>query len=88
VSSKHTLLIVVPVVAVMTALLILLAILSGLAAMKNLRDVYRQHAGQTAAGLPPIQGSRFTRLTGMAAPVLLPILFMAVWIFLLLRRLF
>lgn len=88
VSSKHMLLVVVPIVAIMTALLILLAIMSGLGAMADLRKLYRENAGRIPPGLPPIQGSRFTRMTGMAAPVLLPILFMGVWMFLLLRRLF
>lgn len=88
VSSKHVLLVVVPVLAIMTALLILLAIFSGLAAMAQLRHLYSQNAGKIPDGLPPLQGSRFTRMTGMAAPVLLPILFMGVWMFLLLRRLF
>jgi hypothetical protein len=87
-SGKHTMLMIVPVVGITNALLILLAILSGVVAMANLRSLYWKHANETPAPLPPIQGSPWTRIMGQAAPVLLPVLFMAVWAFLLLRRLF
>jgi hypothetical protein len=86
-AGKRALLVVAPIVGITTGLLILLAILSGVVAMTNLRRLYTEHAGRIPAGLPPIQGSAWTRMTGIAAPVLLPILFMAVWVFLLLRRL-
>jgi hypothetical protein len=87
--AKHVLLVVIPSVAITTSILILLAIFSGVQAMSALRHRYLQI---TAKGddplLPPIHGSRSTRMTGMAAPVLLPPLFMAVWIYLLIRRMF
>ena len=88
VDSKHTLLVIIPMVAISISILILLAIVSGLKAMASLRDVYKINTAKITTWLPPIHGDRITRITGMAAPVLLPPLFMAVWIFLVLRRLF
>lgn len=87
-SSKHVLLVIIPMIAIATAVLILLGILSGLQAMSNLRDTYKAKAPELSDVLPPIQGNRSTRMTGLAAPVLLPPLFMAVWVFLLMRRVF
>jgi hypothetical protein len=84
---KHTLLTIIPTVAISTSVLILLAIASGFQAMRNLRRGY-ENAEQASAPLPPIHGSGSTRLLGMAAPLLLPPLFMAVWVFLLVKRLF
>jgi hypothetical protein len=87
--AKHVLLVIIPTVAILTSVLLLLAICSGIAAMSALRAGYNTIAPKPADHLlPPIHGSTATRLTGMAAPVLLPPLFMAVWIFLLVRRLF
>jgi hypothetical protein len=88
--AKHVLLVVIPSIAITTSILILLAIFSGIQAMSALRSQYGKLRGvfNDATPLPPIHGDRSTRVTGMAAPVLLPPLFMAVWIFLLVRRLF
>jgi hypothetical protein len=86
--SKHTLLLIIPMIAIATSILILMAILSGIQAMAQLRRTYAKCAPKIPNILPPIHGERSTRITGMAAPVLLPPLFMAVWLFLLMRRLF
>ena len=86
--SKHTLLLIIPMIAIATSVLILLAIFSGIQAMAQLRRAYAKYAPRIIDILPPIHGDRSTRITGMAAPVLLPPLFMAVWLFLLFRRLF
>ena len=87
--SKHVLLVLIPSLAIATSILILLAILSGVAAMHKLRQEYAAVRRQTDDSLlPPLQGSQSTRATGIAAPLLLPMLFMAVWVFLLMRRLF
>ena len=87
--AKHVLLVVIPSLAIVASVLIFLSILSGIRAMDDLRRRYVQLIqGWQDPLLPPIQGRRGNRMIGMAAPVLLPPLFMAVWIFLLLRRLF
>jgi len=87
--AKHVLLVIIPSVAIGTSVLILLAIISGIRAMSALRKRYVQLTAQwDDALLPPIQGDQLNRMIGMAAPALLPPLFMAVWFFLLMRRLF
>jgi hypothetical protein len=88
--AKHVLLVVIPSIGITTAVLILLAIFSGIQAMSAIRSRYAKvMAGSSCPmQLPPIQGNAFNRKIGMAAPVLLPPLFMTVWIFLLMRRLF
>jgi hypothetical protein len=86
--SKHTLLLIIPMIAISTSILILLAIFSGIQAMAQLRRAYARYAPKMIDILPPIHGDRSTRITGMAAPVLLPVVFMAVWLFLLFRKLF
>ncbi len=89
IDSKHTLLLIIPMVAITISILILFSIISGLKAMNGLRHYYTKYVSHIADPyLPPIQTSRTTRIIGMAAPVLLPPLFMTVWIFLLVRRLF
>jgi hypothetical protein len=84
---KHKLLTIIPTIAIATSVLILLAIASGFRAMHTLRRQFEKLA-PAALPLPPVHGSGSTRLMGMAAPILLPPLFMAVWIFLLVKRLF
>ncbi len=87
--AKHVLLVVVPSMAIVTSVLILISIVSGYEAMRLIRVKYMDllsHAQRQQ--LPALQGNRRTRLAGMASPVLLPPLFMGVWIFLLVRRLF
>ena len=87
--AKHVLLVVIPLIAISTSILIFLAILSGLKAMAAVRHRYLVLCSKWEdALLPPIQGSRVTRMMGLAAPVMLPALFLTVWIFLLVRRLF
>ncbi len=87
--AKHVLLVVIPLMAIATSVLILIAIYSGIAAMTAIRQRYSRLVPKPDdSPLPPIHGNARTRALGMAAPVLLPPLFMAVWIFLLVRRLF
>jgi hypothetical protein len=85
--SRRLLLVLVSALAAATCVLIFLSILSGVAAMANLRRLYDRTVAGHPGELPPVQGYRSTQLLGLAAPILLPILFMSVWLFLLLRRL-
>ena len=83
------LLVIIPSIAIATSILIFLAILSGLRAMWELRLRYLLLCARWVDPIvPPIHGHRALRIMGQAAPVLLPVIFMAVWIFLLVRRLF
>jgi hypothetical protein len=77
----------IPALAVGSAALIYVSILAGVRALQNLhRDAQRVCGGPGAeAALPPIQGTAFTRLTGLASPMLVPPLFLGVWLFLTIR---
>jgi hypothetical protein len=92
IDPKHVLLILIPSVAITTSLLFIPAIIGGVIALRSLRRQYRQATGHPAdqcwADLPPLQGTRATRIAGTLASALLPPLFMAVWSYLLLKRLF
>ena len=73
----------IPVVAIINSLLIFVSILAALKAICELRRAYSRQP-QTL-DLLPLQTSRGVRLAGLSAPVLLPLLFFAVWLFLLLQ---
>ena len=83
-SQMRLLLILLPMVAILTSLLIYATVIAGLVAMAKLRDLYRKFvARERAAGLPPVQGYRRTQILGQAAPMLLPGIFIAIWMILL-----
>lgn len=73
----------IPTVATCTALLIYISILAGLRAIRQIRRFYLSKAVPT--DLPPIQTSATTRLLGLSAPLLLPVLFVSVWLVLLIN---
>jgi hypothetical protein len=72
---------IIPIVALLNSLLIFISILAALKAIRELRYGYQQHAGTLE--MIPLQTSRVARVSGLSAPVLLPLLFFAVWLFLL-----
>jgi hypothetical protein len=71
----------IPTVAICVALLIYISILAALRAIRQIRRLY--HAKSLPPELPPIQTSATTRLLGLSAPLLLPLLFVSVWLVLL-----
>jgi hypothetical protein len=73
----------IPTVAIGVALLIYISILAALRAIRQMRRLYL--AKPTPPELPPIQTSATTRLLGLSAPLLLPLLFVSVWLVLLLN---
>ena len=74
---------IIPVVALLNSLLILVSILAALKAIRELRHGY-QHQPETLEVIP-LQTSKIARTLGLSAPVLLPLLFLSVWLFLLLQ---
>ena len=66
-----------PIVAIFTALLIFISILAALKAIRELRRAYQAKASGPDGLL--FQTSISTRLLGLAAPTLLPLLFVVVW---------
>lgn len=79
----------IPALAVGSAMLIYVSILAGVRALKNLhRDAERTcGAAGAESALPPIQGTAFTRLAGLTSPMLVPPLFISVWLYLTIRGL-
>ena len=72
---------IIPIVALLNSLLILISIAGALKAIRELRDQYRRQP--KTLELIPLQTSQTARSLGLSAPVLLPLLFLAVWLFLL-----
>lgn len=73
----------IPTVAICVALLIYISILAALRAIRQIRHLYESRP--VSPELPPIQTSATTRLLGLSAPLLLPLLFVSVWLVLLLN---
>jgi hypothetical protein len=73
----------IPTVAISVALLIYISILAALRAIRQIRRLYQAKA--IPPDLPPIQTAATTRLLGLSAPLLLPLLFVSVWLVLLIN---
>ncbi len=74
-----------PVVALCIAVLLWVTILGGIFAMRRLRTDFERRAAQLPGGVPPIQTRGGVLLAGQIGPLLVPPLFIVVWLFLLLR---
>lgn len=75
---------IIPIVALLNSFLIFLSIAGALKAIRELRCQYRVRQ-QEGFDVIPLQTSRSARAFGLSAPVLLPLLFFAVWLFLLVQ---
>jgi len=82
VSHLTTLSRIVPIVALLNSLLIFISILAALKGIRELRNEYCRHPVLETITL---QTTPFTRTLGMSAPLLLPPLFIAVWLYLLMQ---
>lgn len=80
ISHLGTLARIIPIVALINSLLIALSIFGALEAIRELRNQYM--TGEMLE-IVPLQTSRFARRLGLSAPVLLPLLFIVVWLYLL-----
>ena len=72
---------IIPIVALLNSLLILISILGALKAIRHLRDMYREQPENL--GIIPLQSAKSARRMGLSAPLLLPLLFLVVWLYLL-----
>ena len=79
----QTLIRIVPIVGLLNSLLIAISILAAIVAIEQLR--LRYHKQPATLQLLPLQTTPATRILGLTAPVLLPLLFLAVWLFLLIK---
>lgn len=74
---------IIPTVAILNSLLILVGIVAAMKAIGELRCRYEKITERL--GILPLQTSWTVRVSAFAAPVLLPLVFTAVWLFLLIR---
>lgn len=79
----QTLVQIIPIVALLNSFLIAVSIFAALIAIKQLRCSYQKQP--VTLEIMPLQTSRTARVLGLSAPVLLPLLFLAVWLFLLMQ---
>jgi hypothetical protein len=82
-AKQDHLLTVVPLLGIACCLFIYAGILGAALVMRRLRAEFSSRVHRTPH--MPIQGSAATRILGMAAPMLLPLLFGAAWLYLMLR---
>ncbi len=75
----------IPLVAIFVVIVIYPPILAGILAMHNLRTLYATHIKEPEVFLPPVQGMKGTIILGHLAPLLLPPLFLIVWLVLFVR---
>jgi hypothetical protein len=81
-----SLLFLIPAIAIAISGVICFGIVAGVLAMRSLRWQYQEHALTCdVAHLPPVQGYRTTQVLGISVPLMLPVLFLLVWMFLLLK---
>jgi len=84
--TVRLLVLLVPLVAVCSCLMIYTTVVAGVLALRNLREfVSRRPDLQEPDHLPPIHGSFVTSTLGLVVPLLLPLLFLIVWMLLLVR---
>jgi hypothetical protein len=82
-SLQDLLLETLPLVGLLSATLIYLSIIAGIIAMVNIHRLARNLCGIDEAGrFPPLQGAKLTLYLGYASPLLLPALFIVVWVLL------
>ena len=74
---------IIPIVAILNSVLIFVSIIAALKAIREVRSRYFDHPDILKT--LPLQASILPRRMGHSAPVLLPLLFFAVWLFLLLQ---
>jgi hypothetical protein len=82
-----TLIVLLPIIGILTALLIWIAILAGLVAMSGLRSNFHQRSADSSPeGVPAIQTSGIVLIAGQLGPVLIPLLFLTTWLILLVKN--
>jgi hypothetical protein len=74
---------IIPFVALVNSLLICLSIFGALKAVRELREAYLKQS--PLLEIIPMQTSRVARRLGLSAPILLPPLFISVWLYFLLQ---
>lgn len=77
---------IIPITAILTCALIYSTIIAGSIAITALMRLYHAHADHSAmAGFPPILGYRRAQVLGQIGPLLIPLVFLSVWLIVLIR---
>jgi len=86
-AQRQWLITAIPALAFATAALIYVSILAGVAALANLHRLAEGLCVRrgTETDFPPIQGNGRTRFFGLTSPMLVPPLFVGVWLWLMLK---
>ena len=80
------LLLILPLVSIISAFLIWIAVLAGTWTMYKLRKIYKREFVQFFGNqIPPVQSTGLALLMGHLAPMILPAVFMVLWLLLVLR---
>jgi hypothetical protein len=79
VKQQDLLFAIVPGVACLSGALIYCSVIAGILVQKRLRHAYATHVA-SVGDFPEIQGNRFTFWLGLAAPILLPLVFLIAWL--------
>jgi hypothetical protein len=76
----------IPITAILTCALIYATIIAGSIAISALMRLYHKHGDHEATvGLPPVMGYRRSQVLGQVGPLLVPLVFLTVWLILLVR---
>jgi len=70
----------IPVVGTLTCVLIYVSILAAVASMRRLRKSYRPRFAEDESGIPPIMTRPPIRTFGHSAAVLVPLVFITIWL--------
>ena len=70
----------IPVVGTLTSILIYVSILAAVASMRQLRNSYHSRFPEDEKGVPSIMTHAPIRLFGHSAAVLLPLVFITIWL--------
>jgi hypothetical protein len=82
--QQRLLVLMIPTLAALTCVLAWITVLAGEIAIFVLRRSFEPFTAMAAeAKLPPVQGIRRTQFLGMTPPLLLPALFLTVWMLML-----
>lgn len=85
-NPRFALIVLLPVLAICTGVLIFFSIHAAVLAIRGLRQTYEQQIKLMGSTFLPIQSDTEVRRRGILAPIILPILFSAVWGYVLLVR--
>jgi hypothetical protein len=72
----------IPVVGTLTCGLIYVSVLAAVTSMRQLRNSYHSRFPDDEPGLPPIMTRAPIRLSGCSAAILLPLVFITIWLIL------